>query len=190
MNLLRLALNFRLILFKITILMMPIFGHSQEKTFDLKHQKLQVKMPIGWEVADQVMGQDLAFFGPFEKESRPIISVTGLREFDGEFSLREMRKKESDYRAGRMEFINKYNAELVKFIPYQRVSWDHLKEVHQIGYQYKHMGQEFIEMNFYYKCDRELHMASSLVTVYEEALHGPQLLSLLKSFKCIAKPAS
>lgn len=190
MNFHRLTRNSRYFLFKICLLLMPTLGHSEEKTFDLKHQKLQVTIPVGWEVANQIMGQDLAFFGPFEKESRPIVSVSGLKEFDGEFSLREMRKKESDYRKGRMDFIEKYDAELVKFFPYQRVSWDHLKEVHQVGYQYKHMGQEFIEMNFYYKCDRELHMASSLVTVYEDALHGPQLESLLKSFKCLVKPAS
>ena len=78
----------------------------------------------------------------------------------------------------------------MKFIAYKRLSWPGLEEVHQIGYRYKHMGKEFIEINYYYKCDRQLNMTSSLLTAAEDALHGPQVKALLESIKCLPKTQS
>lgn len=186
--------NFPLILFKITLLWLPIFGltqaYAQEKTFELKHQIVKATLPTGWEVVDSLMGQDLTFFGPWKNDSRPIVSVTAIDTFDGSFSLGQMRRNEQDYRKGRMDFLKRSDGELVRFIPYKRVAWPYLEEVHQIGYQYKHQGLEFIEMNYYYKCDRQLHMTSSLLTVGEEALHGQELKALLESLKCLPKTKS
>lgn len=184
----------RYIYFRILFLLMPILGHnvsfSKEKTFELEHQIVEVSLPQGWEVVDSLMGQELTFFGPWKGDSRPIISVNAIDTFDGQFSVGQMRRKEQDYRKGRMDFLKRSNAELVKFIPYKQVQWSHLKEVHQIGYRYKHLGEEFVEMNFYYKCDRQLHMTSSLLTATEDAQHRAQVQALLNSLKCSPKKKS
>jgi hypothetical protein len=157
--------------------------HAKVEKFTLTSgKKVTVDIPKNWESAKDLFGIPLAILGPWENESRPVLSVLPTSVKSSKMPENEFKKYFSDFKKEKDEWVKSNNGQLLSYEPVTSVELKHSKG-HFIGAEFKINNVHFIERSYYLYCKEELYNLKYSIRD-EHRKYIKDLQKMVEDFKC------
>jgi len=95
-----------------------------------------------------------------------------------------LRRTQSEFQAGREEWIEEMRGEVLNFIDFERPQWPGAENVVSVGYRYRLNETDFEEMTYLVTCGTKLYHLTTLLVVSEIPERGGEVRSIVQSFSC------
>jgi hypothetical protein len=158
---------------------------ANTKVYKVGSKNFKIDIPNSWQVAQNFLGSDLSILGEVKDNRRPVIAFSSIPLGDYKFKKEELEASQNDYYEGRRKWIKKNNGKVNSFYSYLEVSWDNIQGVHSIGYNYNLGKLNFIEYNYFFKCNKKTFTLSTLVTDKQLKTSKKEIHKVLNSIKCL-----
>jgi hypothetical protein len=146
------------------------------------HGKIFVPELIGWELGRDMFGMPFIYFSPRTNGQRSNISLTATG-VDVEVNLADMAKNPDAYKMLKLSWAKEVDATAGAFIPYKNWKNDQGHTVHEIGFEYAHLGKSYIEKSFYVDCRSRLIYLKSL-RLEQNTSHESGFYKIVKELDC------
>jgi hypothetical protein len=158
---------------------------SNTNIYKIGDRKFKIFKPKSWQVAANFIGTDLSLLGEVKNKRRPVIAFSSIPIGDYQFKKNDLEQSQEKYFIGRRDWVKKNKGTVNSFYSYLEVSWDNIRSVHSIGYNYKQGNVDFIEYTYFFKCNKETYNISTLVTTEQLKTSNTNINKILNSIQCL-----
>jgi hypothetical protein len=158
---------------------------AKPQDFKLAQKTVTLDIPAGndWETDVELFGIPLAVLGPWEKDSRPVISILPTNLTKQQVSASEFPKLFSDFKTEKDEWVKSHKGKLISYEPTKDVMFGKDLSGHFIGAEFVINDIHFIERSYYLWCGGEIYNLKYSLRDYHKK-HLPELQKIVENFKC------
>lgn len=161
------------------------FGvHAKIQSFTLEGgKKVSVDVKENWETAQDLFGIPLTVLGPWENESRPVVTILHTELKKEDLSEAEFKKYFENFKKEKEEWVQSHSGELLSYEPVKSVEFRKDLLGHYIGAEFKINNIHFIERSYYLYCKGEVFNLKYSMRD-EHRKHTKDLQKVVEDFKC------
>jgi hypothetical protein len=158
------------------------FGKTQSFKLEGNHP-VTVTFPDSWEAVRDLFGIPLAVLGPYENDSRPVLSILPTTLKKSQTSETEFQKVFVDFKKEKDEWVQSHKGQLISYEPMKAVDFGKELKGHFIGAEFKINDVHFIERSYYLWCKDEVYnLKYSIRNEHKKYLN--ELQKMVGEFKC------
>ena len=168
--------------FGIIFLVCSSVAFAAVQKLETTHGKIFVPILSNWELGRDMFGMPFIYFSPRSNGQRSNISLTATG-VDVEINLADMAKNPDAFKMLKLSWAKEVDATPGAFFPYKSWKNDHGHTVHEIGFEYAHMGKSYVEKSFYVDCRARLIYLKSL-RLEQNAIHDTDFKKIVQDLDC------
>lgn len=165
-------------------MLLPLTSIAKIETFTIDGgKKVSVDVKEKWEASKDLFGIPLTVLGPWENESRPVITIlpTTLKKTDIEPS--DFKKIFDDFKKEKDEWVTSHAGKLLSYEPATSVEFRKDLVGHYIGAEFEIDNTHFIERSYYLYCKGEVFNLKYSMR-QEHKKYTQDLQQIVRDFKC------
>lgn len=158
--------------------------HAASQTHEVETNKfVTLEVPAGWETVKDLFGIPLAVLGPWNDESRPVLSILFTHLTREKFAQKDFQNLFADFKNEKDAWVKSHQGTLISYEPATPVDFGKDLSGHYIGLEFEMNSIHFIERSYYLYCKNEVYnLKYSLRDEHRQ--HLAQLQKLVREFKC------
>ena len=168
--------------FAVILMILSFSAYSSVQKLETEYGKIFVPELPQWELGKNMFGMPFIYFSPRANGQRSNISLTATG-VDVEINLADMSKNPNAYKALKQRWAKEVDATPGAFIPYKSWKNEHGHAVHEIGFEYSHLGKSYVEKSFYIDCRSRLIYAKSL-RLEQNSSHEVDFKKIVRELDC------
>jgi hypothetical protein len=157
---------------------------AKTETVELEgKKKVTVTYPGSWETAKDLYGIPLTVLGPFEDDSRPVVTILPTSVKSEMKSEKEFQKLFEDFKSSKEKWVATHQGQLLKYEPATKVELRKDLTGHYIGAEFVINKIHFIERSYYLYCKDEVYNLKYSLRK-EHLKYIKDLQKIIGDFKC------
>jgi hypothetical protein len=146
-------------------------------------QSVEVSFSEKWESSLNLYGVPLMILGPWDGESRPVLTVLPTNLTEKVFAENDLKVIFKDFQKEKEAWVGDHKGELLKYEPITAVKFSETLKGQYIGAEFKLEGTHFIERSYYLFCQGQVfNLKYSLREAHLKYLS--ELQEMVRSFRC------
>lgn len=168
----------------IVLCLLSFGANAKVQSFTLDGgKKVSVDVKENWEAAKDLFGIPLTVLGPWENDSRPVVTIlpTDLKKED--ISEAEFKKHFENFKKEKDTWVRSHSGELLSYEPVTSVEFRKDLLGHYIGAEFKINNIHFIERSYYLYCKGEVFNLKYSMRD-EHRKYTDDLKKVVEDFRC------
>jgi hypothetical protein len=159
--------------------------HAAVHQFKIEKNSIEIDVPSDYQIAEEVLGVELAILGPIKSGRRPVLLVTMELESLSPIDLDQAEKSQDQYQTQKQDWAKKRNGLVKDFYSVQRLKSKSGDDFISIGSRYEILGEKFTEYSNYIRCNKRLIHVKELTPEDGLVEHIKILRSMVESVRCV-----
>jgi hypothetical protein len=156
---------------------------AKTESFELQNKKVTITHPENWETAKDLYGIPLTVLGPYENNSRPVLTILPTNLKKENHSEKDFQKLFQNFKAEKEDWIGTHKGKLLKYEATTKVQPRKDLQGHFIGAEFVINEIHFIERSYYLYCKDEIYNLKYSIRL-DHQKYLQDLQKMVGEFKC------